>query len=133
MSSADGKSGIVRIASQHDVPETIARLRRLFEDRGLTLFAHIDFAADAARAGLSMRPEQMLIFGNPKAGTPILQAAPTAGLDLPLKALVWQDPDGNTWLGYNATEYVLQRHGLPAALAGNIAAPIPLLESAARA
>ena len=77
-----------------------------------------------------MRTEQMLIFGNPKAGTPLMVAAPTAGLDLPLKALVWEDTDG-TWIAYNDPQYVIKRHGLPAALAANLSVVPPLLERAA--
>src|SRR6267143_565653 len=91
----------------------------------------IDFRGDAARAGLKMRAEQALIFGNPKAGTPLMQAVPTSGLDLPLRALVWEDADGKSWLAYNAPEYIIQRHGLPPAFSANLAASIPILEAAA--
>ena len=123
--------GIVRIPSRHSVSETITRLRALLEERGIKVFALIDFSGDAARAGLTMRPEQMLIFGNPKAGTPLMVAAPTAGLDLPLKALVWEDAEGKTWMAYNEPKYVVARHGLPPSLSANLAAAEPLLERAA--
>jgi len=124
--------GIVRIPSRHSVSETITRLQGLLEARGIKVFALIDFSGDAARAGLTMRPEQMLIFGNPKAGTPLMVAAPTAGLDLPLKALVWEDSDGRTWMAYNAPKYVVARHGLPPSLSANLAVIEPVLELAAR-
>src|ERR1700719_2670804 len=109
--AADSDQGIARIRSRHPVTETIARLESILKERGILVFARIDFSGDAARAGLTMRTEQMLIFGNPKAGTPLMVAAPTAGLDLPLKALVWEDTDGSAWIAYNDPEYVIKRHG----------------------
>ena len=99
----------------------------------MLVFARIDFSGDAGRAGLSMRPEQMLIFGNPKAGTPLMQAEPAAGLDLPLKALVFEDAAGKTWIAWNDPHYIVRRHGLPEALAANLAAVVPLIERAAAA
>jgi len=131
--TTDAAAGIVRIASQHPVGTTLERLESLLKERGIMIFARIDFSGDAARAGLSMRAEQMLIFGNPKAGTPLMQSAPTAGLDLPLKALVWEDADGKTSIAYNDPQYVVRRHGLDAALAANLAAVVPLIERAASA
>jgi uncharacterized protein (DUF302 family) len=131
MPSADSAPGLVKIPCMHGVADTVDRLERLLKERGLMVFARIDFSADAARAGLTMRPEQMLIFGNPKAGTALMQAEPAAGIDLPLKALVWEDADGRAWLAYNAPEYVVRRHGLAPALGANLAAPIPMLEAAA--
>jgi len=125
--------GIVQFRSVFDVPTTIQRLRAALDAHGITVFALIDFSGDAARAGLDMRAEQMLIFGNPKAGTPLMQQAPLAGLDLPLKALVWDDGKGGTWVACNAPEYVVARHGLPDALAANLAGPLPLLKQAAGA
>jgi len=94
------------------------------------IFARIDFSGDAGRAGLHMRPEQMLIFGNPKGGTPLMQAVPTVGLDLPLKALVWEDAEGRTWLAYNDPDYIVQRHAVESNLSINLAGVIPLLERA---
>jgi uncharacterized protein (DUF302 family) len=120
--------GIVRIASHHAVGETMDRIESLLKQ----VFARIDFSGDAARAGLTMRPEQLLIFGNPKAGTPLMQAEPVAGLDLPLKALVWQDADARTWIAYNDPQYVVRRHALAAALSANLAATAPILEEAAQ-
>ena len=124
-------SGIRRITSRHSVAATLERLEGLLKERGVMIFARIDFSGDAARAGLTMRPEQMLIFGNPKAGTPLMQAVPAAGIDLPLKALVWEDAEGRTQIAYNDPQYIVRRHGLDPALAANLAAVLPLLERAA--
>jgi uncharacterized protein (DUF302 family) len=125
-------SGIVRIRSQHSVAVTADRIESLLKERGILLFARIDFSGDAARAGLTMRPEQLLIFGNPKAGTPLMVAEPTAGLDLPLKALIWEDADSHAWIAYNDPLYVVQRHGLAPSLSANLAATVPILERAAQ-
>jgi len=125
-------SGIVTIPSQHSVADTLDQLERLLRERGLIVFARIDFSRDAASAGLTLRPEQMLIFGNPKAGTPLMQAAAVSGIDLPLKALVWEDAEGKTWLAYNAPEYLVRRHGLRPSFAANLASPIALLEAATK-
>jgi uncharacterized protein (DUF302 family) len=130
-SSAASESGVVRIASSHSVADTVARLEGRLGERGVLVFARIDFSGDAGRAGLALRPEQMLIFGNPKAGTPLMQAEPVAGLDLPLKALVFEDAAGRTWIAWNHPQYIVRRHGLPAALAANLAAIVPLIERAA--
>jgi uncharacterized protein (DUF302 family) len=127
------KTGICKLPSQHSVAETLDRLTAALNDRGVKIFARIDFSADAAANGLSMPPQQQLIFGNPKAGTPLMLANPTAALDLPIRAICWQDPAGQTWLAYNDPAYILERHGLPENLAGNLAAVIPLLEKAAQA
>jgi uncharacterized protein (DUF302 family) len=133
MSNAiDAAHGIITIRSQHSVAVTVQRLKALLEERGIIVFAHIDFSADAARAGLTMRPEQLLIFGNPKGGTPLMQAAPSAGLDLPFKALVWEDSDGHAWIAYNDPQYLLQRHGLAPALSANLSGLPPILERAAQ-
>ena len=125
-------TGITRIASHHSVAQTMERLESLLKERGVMIFARIDFSGDAARAGLTMPPEQMLIFGNPKAGTPLMQSVPAAGLDLPLKALAWEDAEGHTQIAYNDPQYIIRRHGLDAALAANLAAVVPLIEHAAR-
>ena len=128
----DTDHGIVRIASHHTVAEPVDRIESLLKQRGILVFARIDFSADAARAGLTMRPEQLLIFGNPKAGTPLMLAAPVAGLDLPLKALVWQEADDRVWIAYNDPRYVVRRHALASALTANLAAAVPILEQAAQ-
>jgi uncharacterized protein (DUF302 family) len=127
----EAENGIKKIPSQHSVAVTMQRLQSLLKERGITVFALIDFSADAARAGLVMRSEQLLIFGNPKAGTPLMVAAPVAGLDLPLKALIWEEADGKTWIAYNDPQYIVRRHALEPALGSNLAAVLPILEHAA--
>lgn len=133
MSSPDDAAGIVRIPSHHSVPATLDRLESLLRERGVLVFARIDFSGDAARAGLTMGPEQMLMFGNPKAGTPLMLANPVCGIDLPLKTLVWQDSGDQVWLAYNDPIYIIERHGLAPALAANLAAVVPIIERAASA
>ena len=96
----------------------------------MTIFARINFAKDAAAAGLSMLPSELLILGNPASGTPLMVAAPSLALDLPLKVLAWQDNAGRSWVSYNAPDYLQQRHGFPAALLGNIAGLEKLLQAA---
>ncbi|HTW38035.1 MAG TPA: DUF302 domain-containing protein [Steroidobacteraceae bacterium] len=123
--------GLVRLPSQHSVAATIDRLEASLKQRGILVFARIDFSGDAARAGLDMQPEQMLVFGNPKAGTPLMLQVPAAGLDLPLKALAWNDAEGKVWLAYNDPQYIVRRFGIAAALAANLAAVVPLIEAAA--
>jgi uncharacterized protein (DUF302 family) len=124
------QSGVIDLRSPRSVVQTIDQLGALATQRGLTLFARIDFSGDAQRAGLTMRPMQMLIFGNPKAGTPILASTPRAGLDLPLKALAWEDGAGAVWLSFNTPEYLAARHGIPPPLLANIAGIRALAEAA---
>jgi len=131
-SIADADRGMIRIQSEHSVGVTIDRLESQLKQRGILVFARVDFSADAARAGLTLRPEQLLIFGNPKAGTPLLQAAASAGLDLPFKALAWEDAQGRTWLAYNDPQYLVHRHGLASNLSAHLAPLVPLLEAAAQ-
>jgi len=132
MSSAIAtSSGVIKIASQHSVATTMERLEALLKERGVLIFARIDFSADAARVGLTMRPEQLLIFGNPRAGTPLMQVEPVVGLDLPLKALVWEDSAGAVWIAYNDPQHITARHGLAATMSANLAAVVPLLQLAA--
>jgi uncharacterized protein (DUF302 family) len=107
------ENGMVHLSSQHSASETLQRLKSAVTARGLAILAEIDHSGDAAKAGLKMQPAQLLIFGNPKAGTPVMVASPTAALDLPLKALVWQDAEGKVWLSYNSPEYLKQRHNIP--------------------
>jgi uncharacterized protein (DUF302 family) len=123
--------GIIDVRSHHSVPETLDRLGSALKARGLMVFARIDFSGDAERAGLTMRPMQMLLFGSPKAGTPILMAAPRAGLDLPLRALAWEDADGTVWISTNAPEYLATRHGLTADLVARVAGAGALIQGAA--
>jgi uncharacterized protein (DUF302 family) len=131
--AAGSSQGVVRIPSHYSVAVTVDRLESLLKERGVMVFARIDFSGDAGRAGLTMRPEQLLIFGNPKAGTPLMVAVPTAGLDLPLRALVWEDADGKVWIAYNEPQYVVKRHGLAETFSANLAAVIPIIERAALA
>jgi len=127
---ASSRPGVVVLAANYPVVRTVERLESLLKANGVMIFARIDFSGDAGRAGLHMRPEQMLIFGNPKSGTPLMQAVPTVGLDLPLKALVWEDAEGRTWLAYNDPKYIVQRHAVESNLSINLAGVIPLLERA---
>jgi uncharacterized protein (DUF302 family) len=122
--------GFISKLSPHSVPETIQRLSALLKSKGVAIFALIDHRGEAEKAGLKMRPTQLLIFGNPKGGTPLMLAAPSTAIDLPLKALVWEDADGKVWLSYNSPDYLQQRHGFPADLEKNIAAIEPLLAQA---
>jgi uncharacterized protein (DUF302 family) len=124
-------SGVIDIASNHSVTNTIERLDSLARSNGLLVFARIDFSGDAGRAALEMRPMQMLVFGNPKAGTPLLVESPRSGLDLPLKALAWQDASGKIWISFNDPEYIVRRHGLTGDLAKNIAGAGALIKKAA--
>ncbi len=123
-------SGIIDIPSPYSVPETLARLQAILKEKSVTIFALVDHSGEAAKAGLEMRPTQLLIFGSPKAGTPVMVAAPSTAIDLPLKALAWQDAQGKVWLSYNDPEYLQQRHGFPANLLPNLAAPAALLRKA---
>jgi len=123
--------GFVRLRAAQSVAETLDRLEAGLTQRGIAVFARIDFSADATRAGLQMRPEQLLIFGNPRAGTPLMQQRPAVGLDLPLKALAWEDEQGLTWIAYNDPQYLLQRYGLPSHLSAPLAAALALIEAAA--
>ena len=122
--------GIVDLPSRHSVPETLARLQSLLKENGVNVFALVDHSGEAAKVGLNMRPTQLLIFGNPKGGTPLMVAAPSCAIDLPLKALAWEDAQGKVWLSYNTPEYLQQRHGIPADLLKNLAGPAALLRKA---
>lgn len=123
--------GVVTYRSSFGVAATLDRLADLAQAKGLTVFARIDFARDAHASGMTLRNEQLLVFGHPKAGTPLLQAAPGVGLDLPLKALAYEDADGVTWVAINAPSYIVARHGVPAELEANIAGAVALVEAAA--
>jgi len=131
MSTDSEIAGLVRLPSRHSVAATIDRLEAGLKERGIMVFARIDFGGDAARAGLHMQQEQMLIFGNPKAGTPLMLQVPAVGLDLPLKALAWEDAESKVWVAYNDPQYIVRRHGVAASLAANLAAVVPIIEAAA--
>jgi uncharacterized protein (DUF302 family) len=106
--------GLITLPSNYGPKETMDRLEAEIRARGIVVFARVDHSAGAAQVGLSLRPTEVLIFGNAKAGTPLMQAEQTIGIDLPLKALVWQDANGKVWLSYNEPSGLAQRHGLPA-------------------
>jgi uncharacterized protein (DUF302 family) len=110
------ENGLVTIRSHYTAKETMLRLEAAVKSKGMTVFAHIDHAAAAAEVGLALRATDLLIFGSPKGGTPLMQSEQTIGIDLPLKALVWQDAEGSSWICYNDPAWLAQRHGLPTAL-----------------
>jgi len=107
-----GGNGLISKSSRYSAPETMDRLVAVLQSRGMTVFARIDHAAEAEKVGLKMRPSQLVIFGNPKGGTPLMVAAPSVAIDLPLKALAWEDAGGKVWLGYNAPAWLKDRHGI---------------------
>jgi uncharacterized protein (DUF302 family) len=115
-------NGIVAVASARSVDETVAKLKGMLESKGIKLFALVDHSGEAEKAGMKMRPTKLLIFGNPKTGTPLMLAAPSIAIDLPLKILVSEDEQRKVWISYNSPEYLRQRHGLPSNLLSNIAA-----------
>lgn len=115
------KKGIIDKLSNHSVDETVERLKNILQSKGITLFALVDHSGEAGKVGMKMRPTKLLIFGSPKAGTPLMLAAPSIAIDLPLKILVWEDDQGKVWLSYNSPEYLRDRHGLPQELLQNIA------------
>jgi uncharacterized protein (DUF302 family) len=123
-------NGLLQVASLHSVEETVRRLQSVFAERGLQVFALIDHSGEAAKVGMKMRPTKLLIFGSPKGGTPLMLAAPSVAIDLPLKALVAEDENGKVWVSYNSPEYLQQRHGVPADLVKNIAGVAALVAKA---
>jgi uncharacterized protein (DUF302 family) len=114
-------NGIVIRPSNHSVDETVERLKGILHAKGVTLFAVIDHSGEAKKAGLKMLPTKLMIFGNPKSGTPLMLAAPSSAIDLPLKILVWEDAAGKVQISYNSPAYLEKRHGLPPELIPNIA------------
>jgi uncharacterized protein (DUF302 family) len=115
--------------SRHSFEDTFQRLESSVASRGLTIFARIDFSGDAQKAGLKMNPARLLIFGNPKAGTPLMIAAPTVAIDFPLKVLVSSDKKGKVWVSYNAPEYLKDRHDIPDDLLKNISGVVGIAQS----
>ena len=113
--------GIIDRPSNHSVEQTVDRLKNILQSKGVTLFALVDHSGEAEKAGMKMRPTKLLIFGSPKAGTPLMFAAPSIAIDLPLKILVWEDSQGKSWISYNSPDYLKERHGLPQELLANIA------------
>jgi len=124
-------NGIIDVNSHHSVDETVERLRGILAAKAVTLFALVDHSGEAAKVGMTMRPTKLLIFGSPKAGTPVMLAAPSIAIDLPLKILVWEGADGKAWVSYNAPEYLRERHNVPAELMQNLAVVEALAAKAA--
>ena len=114
-------NGIVTLASNHSVDQTVGNLTNILQSKGVALFALVDHSGEAEKVGMKMRPTKLLIFGSPKAGTPLMLAAPSTAIDLPLKVLVWEDGQSKVWLSYNSPEYLEKRHGFPQDLLQNIA------------
>lgn len=130
MGSSIGK-GIVDIPSNHSVDETVEKLKGILHAKGVALFALVDHGGEAEKVGMKMPPTKLIIFGNPKAGTPLMLAAPSIAIDLPLKILVWEDTEQNVWVSYNSPEYLRERHGLPENVLQNIAVVDALAHAAA--
>ncbi len=114
-------SGIIDTPSNHSVDETVEKLKGILQAKEVTLFALVDHSGEAEKAGMKMRPTKLLIFGSPKAGTPVMLAAPSSAIDLPLKILIWEDAQGKVWVTYNGPVYLQERHSLPPELLQNIA------------
>src|SRR5437773_12032081 len=122
-------NGSTTLPSQHSVDQTVEKLQALLRAKGVTLFALVDHSEEAAKVGMKLPPTKLVIFGNPKAGTPLMLPAPSVAIDLPLKIRVWEDRQGKVWLSYNSPAYLQQRHGVPEALLPTIA----VVEALARA
>jgi uncharacterized protein (DUF302 family) len=125
--------GLTTLRSSYGPKDTIERLEAEVKARGMTVFARIDHAAGAAAVGLTLRPTEVVIFGNANGGTPLMQSTQTVGIDLPLKALVWQDAAGSTWLSYNDPSWLAQRHGLGREVEATITAMTIMLGALAKA
>jgi uncharacterized protein (DUF302 family) len=119
--NSNAKNGIVTVHAHQSVEETVHKLEGILAAKGVKLFALVDHSGEAEKAGLEMRPTKLLIFGSPKAGTPLMVAAPSLAIDLPLKILVWEDSDGKVWVSYNDPAYLQERHGFPPELLSNLA------------
>ena len=124
-------TGIVDIRSSHSVEQTVEKLKGILQAKGVTLFALVDHSGEAEKVGLKMPPTKLLIFGSPKAGTPLMLAAPSIAIDLPLKILVWEDAQARVWASYNSAAYLQERHDLPPQLLQNIAVVETLAAKAA--
>jgi len=121
--------GLITIKSSYGPQETVDKFEAAVKAKGLTIFAKVDHAAGAAAVGLPLQPTQLIIFGNAKGGTPLMQSAQTSGVDLPLKVLVWQDASGDTWLSYNDPEWIAKRHGLGQAVEAPVKAMSAVLHA----
>jgi uncharacterized protein (DUF302 family) len=125
-------NGMLHLSSPYSVPETLKRVESLLQEKGLTIFCRVDHSGEAEKVGLNMHPTQLILFGSPKGGTPVMVASPTVAIDLPLKALIWEDAGGKVWVSYNSPEYLWQRHNVPADLIKNISGAGPLLQVAVK-
>ncbi|MGO9436639.1 MAG: DUF302 domain-containing protein [Terracidiphilus sp.] len=123
--------GIVSLPSNHSVDEIVEKLKSILTAKGVALFALVDHSGEAEKAGMKMPPTKLLIFGSPKAGTPVMLAAPSIAIDLPLKILVWEDTSGKVWVSYNSSQYLKERHNVPDDLLKNIAVIEALATNAA--
>ena len=123
-------NGIVHTASPYSVDETLDHLQQLLEAKGIKIFALIDHSGEAAKVGMEMHPTKLLLFGSPKGGTPVMLAAPSVAIDLPLKALIWEDDHGKVWISYNDPAWLQKRHNIPADLVKNLAAPGAFIQKA---
>jgi uncharacterized protein (DUF302 family) len=124
-------NGIVDLPSSHSVEQTVEKLKSILQTKGITLFSTVDHSGEAEKVGLKMPPTKLLIFGTPKSGTPLMLAAPSIAIDLPLKILVWEDGQGKVWVSYNSPAYLMERHGVPRELQQNISAVETLAAKAA--
>ena len=129
--AAEKNGGLFNIPSNHSVDETVEKLKAILQLKGIKLFALIDHSGEAIKAGMKMRPTKLVILGNPKAGTPVMLAAPSSAIDLPLKILIWEDAQGRAWVTYNSPAYLQKRHNLPPELLPNIAVIETLAKNAA--
>src|SRR5438552_15715440 len=129
--AAQKGSGLIDIRSSHSVDETVEKLKGILQAKGIALFALIDHSGAAIKAGMKTRPTKLLIFGNPKAGTPVMLAAPSSAVDLPLKILIWEDARGKAWVTYNSPAYLQKRHGIPLELLPSISVIETLAKKAA--
>ena len=130
--AAAAETNLRTAASQYSVTDTIDRIEKAVVGKGMRIFARIDHGEEAKKVGLEMKPTILLIFGNPKGGTALMVAQPTAAIDLPLKALAWEDKDGKVWLTYNTSTLLSQRHGVPDDLVSNLQPVEALLEAAVK-
>ena len=131
-SEAPVAAGLITRASKYSVKDSIGRVESVAQSKGMTIFDRIDQKAEAAKFNVEMRPAQLLLFGNPRAGTPLMAAAPTIAIDLPLKVAAWEDENGAVWVAYNSPDYLKERHHVPDGLMQNISGVGPLVEQALR-
>jgi uncharacterized protein (DUF302 family) len=128
---AEKNGGLINIPSNHSVEGTVEKLKAILQSKGITIFVLIDHSGEAIKAGMKMPPTKLLVFGNPKAGTPVMLAAPSSAIDLPLKILIWEDAQGKAWVTYNSPAYLQERHNIPVELLPSVSVIETLAKSAA--